>query len=127
LHIAPFYAAFLAVLFVALSVRTVRMRRALRIAVGDGRNEAMLRAMRAHANFSEYVPLGLLLVVFVETGGAPAWLVHALGSLLVVGRLVHAVGISRTPEDFRLRVFGMSLTFTVLVASAVAIVALRLG
>jgi len=63
MHIVPLYAALLALIFVALSVRTLRMRRRLRIAVGDGGDTALLRAMRVHANFAEYVPLSLLLIV----------------------------------------------------------------
>lgn len=37
------YAALLAVVFVALSVRTLRLRRRLRIAIGDGDNRLMLQ------------------------------------------------------------------------------------
>ena len=70
------YAALLALLFMALSIRTLRLRRQLRIAIGDAGNPAMLRAMRVHSNFAEYVPLSLLLVYFVEVQGAQATLVR---------------------------------------------------
>ena len=73
---------------------------------------AALRAMLAHANFAEYVPLALLLIYLVEVAPASAVLVHALG------RALHAWGVSRSPEDFRFRVAGMSLTLaSLLVAS----------
>ena len=78
MHITPLYAALLALLFVGLSVRTLRMRRRLQIAIGDDQNPAMLRAMRAHANFAEYVPLCLVLLFFVETRSASSYFVHAL-------------------------------------------------
>ena len=68
-HIVPAYAALLALFFVALSIRTLRLRRELRIAVGDGGNPAMLRAMRVHANFAEYVPLGLILLPMNSMNG----------------------------------------------------------
>jgi hypothetical protein len=58
MRIVPLYAALLAFLFVGLSMRTLRMRRRMRITVGDAGNPGMLRARRAHANFAEYVPLG---------------------------------------------------------------------
>lgn len=48
MRIVPLYAALLALLFVGLSLQTLRMRRRLRIAVGDAGNLAMLRAMRVH-------------------------------------------------------------------------------
>jgi uncharacterized membrane protein YecN with MAPEG domain len=118
MHILPLYAALFALLFVALSVRTLRLRRSLRIAIGDSGNERMLRAMRVHSNFAEYVPLSLLLILLVETQGAHALLVHALCLCLFVGRLSHAFGVSRTKENYRYRVFGMALTFTTLVTSA---------
>lgn len=112
------YAALLTLGFVGLSVRTLRLRHRLRIAVGDGDNPAMLRAMRAHANFAEYVPIGLMMAYFAETAGAPRLLVHALGLTLLVGRALHAFGVSQVKEDFRFRVAGMALTLTTLLVSS---------
>ena len=119
--IVAFYAAVLGVLFVGLSVRTLRMRRTLRIAVGDAGNPAMLRAMRVHSNFAEYVPISLLLIYFVESGAAPVWLVHGLGLGLLIGRGVHAYGLSRLDEDYRFRVVGMTLTLTVLLVASTSL------
>lgn len=116
------YAALLAVLYVVLSVRTLRLRRALQIALGDGGDERLLRSIRAHANFAEYVPLGLLLMVGVETTAGGRVVVHILGCILLAGRLLHAYGVSRAPEVFMFRVSGMALTFTVYLTAAIAIV-----
>ncbi|MFA9462452.1 MAPEG family protein [Thiohalorhabdus methylotrophus] len=115
MQVVALYGALLALGFVALSIRTLSLRRRLRIPVGDGENPLLARAIRAHANFSEYVPLALLLLYFVESVGASGWLMHGLGLMLVVGRSVHAVGVSRVSEDYRFRVFGMALTFTTLI------------
>jgi len=112
------YAALLALLYVVLSVRTLRLRRRLRIAIGDAGSTEMLRAMRVHSNFAEYVPLSLLLVYFTELSDAPSVLVHALGVCLLVGRLSHAFGVSQPKENFKFRVFGMALTFTALGVSS---------
>jgi len=106
------YAALLAILFVLLSVRTLRMRRSLKVAIGDGGNPLMLRAMRAHANFAEYVPLGVLLIAACEQLGAVPAMVHGLGLLLLLGRILHAFGVSKQSEVFAYRVTGMALTFT---------------
>ena len=105
------YAALLTLLFIALSVRTIRLRRRLRIAIGDADHIEMRRAMRVHANFAEYVPLALLLIYLTEISGAPVLLVHALGISLLVGRVAHAYGVSQVDENFRFRVFGMVMTF----------------
>ena len=78
MHIVPIYAAILALIFVALSVQTLRLRRKLKIAIGDAGNEAMLRAMRVHANFAEYVPSCLLLLMLAEMQGAHHYLLHIL-------------------------------------------------
>ena len=78
----------------------------------------MLRAMRVHSNFAEYVPLNLLLMYFVESSGAAAWFVHELGLCLLLGRILHAVGVSQVRERFAFRTLGMALTFTPMIAAA---------
>jgi len=108
----PIYASLLALLFVGLSIRTLRLRRRLRIAVGDGGSPLLLRAMRVHANCAEYVPLGMLLIVGAETVGTSPLMVHGLGSALFIGRLLHAYGVSQEREVYAFRVTGMTLTFT---------------
>jgi uncharacterized membrane protein YecN with MAPEG domain len=118
MHIVLLYAALLALLFVGLSVRTLRLRRRLKIAVGDAGNEAMLRAMRVHSNFAEYVPLSLLLIFFVEGTGANPLCVHALGISILVGRISHAYGVSQINENLLFRVFGMAMTFTTMIVAA---------
>jgi hypothetical protein len=115
------YAAVLALVFVGLSVRTIRLRRRARVAIGDGGDKLLARAARVHANFAEYVPLALLLIYFAESSGAPKPAVHALCALLLIGRLVHAWGVSQPKEDFRFRVAGMAMTFAAIVLAALAL------
>ena len=124
--VTPIYATILGLLFIALSVRTIRMRRKHQVAVGDGDNSELRRAMRVHANFAEYVPLALLLIFFVELDGTPKWWVHALAVALVCGRLAHAWGVSQTRENFRYRVSGMVLTFSVISTAGLTILLTRL-
>ena len=76
--ITPVYAAILALLFVFLSVRTIRFRRRFSVAIGNGEHNLLARASRAHGNFAEYVPLALLLIYFIERGAAMPTLVHGL-------------------------------------------------
>jgi uncharacterized protein len=118
MQITSLYASILAILFVVLSIRALRMRRRLGIAVGDGGSPALLRAVRAHSNFAEYVPLGLLLIGFAELSGANAWLVHLLALCLLAGRAAHAYGISQLAENHAFRVAGMALTFTTLLGGS---------
>jgi uncharacterized protein len=123
MKILPVYAAIFALLFVYLSVQTVRQRQRLRISVGDGGNPAMLRTMRVQGNFAEYVPLALLLIALFEMQAAPAWAVHALCVLLLCARVLHAYGVRQNPENLRLRVAAMMGTFSVLVGTALGLLA----
>jgi uncharacterized protein len=118
MKVLPLYAALLTLLFVALSIRTLRLRRSLRIGLGDAGNDRMLRAMRVHSNFAEYVPLCLLMLYFVESQGARAPFVHALAICLLIGRLSHAYGVSQERENYAFRVAGMAMTFTTLLSSS---------
>jgi uncharacterized protein len=121
--ITALYAAVLAVLFVFLSIRIIRVRHHSQVALGDGGNPSLLRAIRVHANFAEYVPFALLLLALVESLHANAWLLHGLGIALCIGRLSHAFGVSQTQENFRFRVFGTTSTFTVILICAMYLLA----
>ena len=110
--LVPAYTALFLLLFIALSVRTILMRRKHRIAVGTDACQPLLRAVRAHGNFAEYVPLTLLAVGMWETRGGPAGLIHLACLVLLAGRLSHAVGVSREREAFAFRTAGMASTFT---------------
>lgn len=121
------YAALLALLFIGLSVRTLSLRRSLRIPVGDGNNPQLLRAMRVHANFSEYVPLALLLIYFCELATRSVVLIHGLCLCLLVGRIIHALGVSQAKENYRYRVAGMMLTFGALGVAALMLLAVKVG
>lgn len=116
--ITPLYAGLLGLQFIVLSLKVIRTRRESRIPLGDGVDQALLRCLRVQANFAEYVPLCLLLIALAEVQQMPSWLLHGLGTALLTGRLLHATGVGRNPEPYRLRVAGMSLTFAVLAVGA---------
>ena len=120
---SPLYAAAAALALVLLGTRTLLLRRRFKTAIGPGESAMLERAIRAHGNFAEYVPTALLLLYFVEISGGGAVLVHALGLILLTGRFVHAYGISRVDENFAFRVAGMAMTFTVVISSALFLIA----
>ena len=122
--ITAIYAALLTPLFILLSLRVIAARRVAQSAIGDGNSKLLLRRMRVQANFAEYVPLALLLMALAESMHGPGWLLHALGLGLLAARVVHAYGVSQEDENFRFRIFGVGLTFTVLSVAAVACLAL---
>ncbi len=118
--VTPIYAALLALLFLYLSFRTIGVRRALKVGIGDGGDKAGSRAMRVHANFAEYVPLILLLLLMLELqlAGGASLMLHVLGLALVVGRCSHAYGVSQPEEVLHFRRVGMVLTFLVVLITS---------
>lgn len=119
MFVTPLYGGLLALWFIALSVKVVRQRRHSKISLGDGGNTQLQRAMRGHANFSEYVPLALLLIAMLELSQFPPYVLHGLGLTLLVARLLHGYALSFNGH-FRLgRVAGAGLTFLVLLIAGV--------
>lgn len=124
--ITPIYVALLAILFLFLSFKTIKVRKRLQIGVGTGDNPELLRAMRVHANFSEYVPTTLILILSVELLKGHFILVHGLGAALLIGRVLHAYGVSQSKENLKFRVSGMLLTFATMLVSIISILYLSI-
>jgi uncharacterized membrane protein YecN with MAPEG domain len=115
--ITPFYAGLLAFWFLVLSVKVVQRRQA-GIVLGDGGDPRMLRLIRGHGNFAEYVPLILLMMALLELGHTSTYVLHALGIGLLVARLLHGFALSFT-QHFRFgRFYGAALTFLILAVAA---------
>ena len=114
--ITAFYAGVLALILVGLAMRVIRIRRGKRIGIGDGNDDNLARRIRAHANFTEYVPIALVMMLLIELAGYPAWTLHALGLALIVGRGVHAWSLPA--QSLTGRTIGMVLTFAVLISGA---------
>jgi uncharacterized protein len=120
--ITPLYAAPIAILFMYLAIRVIRYRRGNLIAFGDQGDAALLRLMRAHGNCAEYAPIGLILLLMAEVSGAGAAGLHIAGALLVIGRVVHGVGLAHFPRIIPCRVVGITATFSsYLIALALAL------
>src|SRR6201995_4945731 len=90
------YLAVLALVYAALAINVVRLRRANLAAFGDAGYPALRSAIRAHAHFAEYVPIIALMVAMLEMSGLAAWRVHILMIVLVISRLLHPVGLYAT-------------------------------
>lgn len=121
------YAPLFALFFVLLSARTLLLRRKHQIGIGNGGNVMLSRAARAHANFAEYVPIALLLIYLLEQSIGSTLRIHVLCLSLLLGRMIHALGVSREPEDIRLRVVGMVLTLGVIISTSLHLLLSWLG
>jgi uncharacterized membrane protein YecN with MAPEG domain len=111
MHVSMVTAGLLGLLLIALGIRVVAVRRSAGVLIGDGGNAELLSRIRAHANCTEYAPLGLLLVFLNEQAFGPTWFVITLAALLVLGRLLHPVGMAKQRVN-RTRAIAMVLTWT---------------
>ena len=115
------YLGILGLLYAVLGMQVSRLRRGNRVLFGDGDNIKLRSAIRAHANFAEYVPIIALMVAMLEMSGMSATRVHLLMAALLLARLLHPLGMYVGPRTWRFqicRVGGISLTIVVLIASA---------
>ncbi len=111
--ITALYAGLLALVYLAISGWVVRVRMQQKVFAGDNGDPVMANAMRLHANFAEYVPLCLILLLLAEMQGAPALALHLLGAGLLLGRIMHAFGMASQPHKPPLRGGGALVTFLV--------------
>ena len=62
LPITAFYASLLGICYLYLSFLVIGARRRHQVGIGDGGHEDLSRLTRAHGNFSEYVPITLIMI-----------------------------------------------------------------
>ncbi len=111
-------AALLGLILVGLSFRIVSIRRRERIGVGTGKHMPLILATRVQANFIEYVPMSLILIFLLQRNGG-ATMAAYLAAALVVARLLHAFGLSRSAGTSLGRFIGTSLTWLVLLVASI--------
>ena len=109
-----FYAGLLGLLLIALSARVVLARRRFRVHLGAGTEDGLQQAIRVQANFVEYVPFAALLLVIAEVQGLPLRAIHAAGLVLVASRVLHAIGLSKSPGRSFGRFYGTAGTWLVI-------------
>ena len=110
ISVTAIYAAALAVMIIVLRTQVSIMRGKTGISIMHGDNMALAESMRRHGNFVENVPMALILMACAESLAAPAALLHAMGLVLIAGRLVHVMGIDHTRPAAPARIAGGILT-----------------
>ena len=114
LTVTAFYAGVMALWLLGLGFEVSRRRRRHDVLVGSAGVTELEQAIRAHANACEYVPIALIVLGLAEGMGAPAWLLHVSGLMLVAGRGMHGAYYLGGAEHMRLRSAGMMLTVVVI-------------
>ena len=105
-------------LYLVLTVRVVMHRNVHKIGIGTGGDEVLSRKVRVHANFIEYVPLGLLLLALLELAAVNTALLWTFGIALLLARVLHAIGLGGSAGYSFGRGTGALLTFATLAAMA---------
>ena len=86
--VSALYAVLGALLLIKFSFDVVRLRMQYRVAYGDGGFSELQSAIRIHGNAVEYIPVALVLLLFMEMNGAETWMVHICGLILIAGLLI---------------------------------------
>lgn len=111
LPITALFIGLLTLWYLRLSVRVIKMRVSENVSVGlgDTTDGPLLRAVRAHANFAEYIPLALLMMAVLEWHGLREVYLYLFGASLLVGRYFTNRGLLETWK--RGRILGTVCTF----------------
>ncbi|MBB3225622.1 hypothetical protein FHW69_000212 [Luteibacter sp. Sphag1AF] len=122
MRITGLYAALLTLWTLILAIRVIVQRNRAKVGMGDGGHAEIARGIRAHGNATEYIPLALILLLILEINQTTPWLLHLFGIALVLGRVVHAVGLSRSSGYSPGRASGIVLTLVTMVAMALLLI-----
>ncbi|MFQ5623013.1 MAG: MAPEG family protein [Paracoccaceae bacterium] len=106
-----------------LAANVIKRRGSQKVSIGDGGNKLLTRAMRGQANFVEYVPMALIVLLMMEMIGTPAWVLHIFGLALTASRLVHAWHFVQEDAPGWQRYWGTVVTFTVLGFGCIGLIA----
>ena len=120
--ITALYAGLLALIVIVLGGVIGPLRLRANISILHGNDMVLATAIRRHGNFTESVPLALILLGFLELNGASPGLLHGLGIALVVSRIAHPLGLKHDNVRNPLRGIGAGgTTLVTLIAGGMLI------
>lgn len=117
--ITVLYAGILGLISLVLAFGVGSKRGAAGISVGLGDDQDLLVANRRHGNFTEYVPLALILMALLEMNGVGATTTHIFGAVLVIARICHPIGLRANVMTHPLRFIGAAGTFLLTVVMSI--------
>lgn len=112
------FAAIFGVLHIIFTLRVGAYRFKNKISLGDGDDKELRNRIRAHGNFTENVPLALLLLLINDLNNTPGNVLIALGTVLLVSRLIHYLTIATRRLPVALRPLSMLGTLGSILVSA---------
>ena len=125
--ITGLYAGLLGLMLVVLIARVALRRLKYRVGLGDGGIGDLTQAIRVHGNFTEVVPILLIMMLVMEESVVARPILHIFGVGLVLSRLLHAYGITCSPYHSFGRKTGIVLTVLLLIAGSLILIAKALS
>jgi len=122
--VSAFYAALAGLVCAALSIMVIRLRGVIRTSIGGGDDPRMSRMTRVFGNFAEYAALILVLLTLAELLGLSRTWLHIYGAAFILGRVAHAIGLSRTLKVNVGRTAGMVLTLGTTIGLSISLLAI---
>lgn len=129
LPVTALYAGVLAIFALVLSARAGSYRGKVGISIlnGDPVNWELAQRVRAHQNFLEYVPLVLILMGISELNGASSTYLNAIGGLLIIARIAHAIGLKHDNMAHIGRLIGAAGTALLTMVAAIYAIWMVIG
>ena len=118
-RVTALYAGLNALILLVLAIRVARQRGISKVGIGTGGDAALERISRIHGNAAENIPIVLILLGLAEACGSSVVLLHLMGIALTLGRLLHAWGLTRSPNASVGRAAGIGLTWLALGLGAI--------
>lgn len=119
--VAALYIGLSALMLLALSLYVGRLRgKENNFALGSLGDARLAGAVRAHGNFIEYAPIVLLMILVLALLKASVIVLHLLGIVFIVARVIHAAAMVQETQPNTLRMIGIGLTALVLLVGALA-------
>lgn len=113
------YAGILTLIGFVLGAQSGFMRQKTGVSIGSGDHPDQIVAVRRHGNFTEWVPLILILFLVLELNRVSPTVIHVLGTWLVIARILHPLGIKTPEESSPLRAVGAGSTALIAIISAI--------
>lgn len=113
----------LTIMHFILTLRAINVRKECKDFYHLPKSQEQIAIIRAHANFSEFVPLSLILLLGLALLKSAIFPLTLFSILLILSRVLHATSLchfeqAETPS-FKYRRYGMALNLFVNTASAI--------
>jgi uncharacterized membrane protein YecN with MAPEG domain len=109
-HVTLLYGSLLTLLVTTLGMNVTRVRIKLQVGADGVPPKPLFFAIRAHGNAVEWTPVLVVMLLVLELSGAPSLWLHVAGGVLLLGRVLHALGFV---TKLKTSVPGIALTWVV--------------